>query len=144
MADIISRRTMIAGAGGAAAAAAVGIAGSDAVSDFASSLKGAPAKGGGNVALSSGGYADWLAQVGTNFTVSSGQVLRLSGVSAWPNNGPRPAGLRGQAFVARFDLRTGSKLADKIHRVAHPTGGTFDIFLTNSEKKGAKLLAVFN
>lgn len=148
MADMFSRRAMIVGAG-AATAGVVGVAGSDAVSKFAASLRQPAAGARRGVALKTASYQDWVLQVGTNFTLETGHVLKLASVQSFPNQGPRPSNLRSQAFVARFDVKTAPRkaaaLVDRIFRVAHPQGGTFDMFLSNVDpKKGLKLIAIFN
>jgi hypothetical protein len=100
------------------------------------------------VSLATGGYEDWLAQVGTSFSIGGGGALRLQGVRAFASAGPRPAGLgRDRAFVAFFDPVGGSTLAgDLIYTASHAAGGPLQIFLSSSPDATtpARMLAVFN
>jgi hypothetical protein len=141
---VLSRRNMLLGLGGATAAAGVVTVGTGAAGPFAEFLR--PVAGGrSDAALYAAGYADWRTQVGTNFTAHSGQVLKLVDVQGFSNKGPRPSNLREQAFVARFDIGVGEALAEGVYTVAHPAGGTFDMFLTKgSPDKPLRMLAIFN
>ena len=141
---VLSRRNMLLGLGGATAAAGVVTVGTGGAAPFAEILK--PAAGGrSDAALHAASYADWRTQVGTNFTAHSGQVLKLVDVQGFPNKGPRPGNLREQAFVTRFDIGVGEALAEGLYTVAHPTGGTFDMFLSKgSPDKPLRMLAIFN
>lgn len=124
-----SRRTMMAGLGGIAIAGAVNV--------NAQTLGGA--------SLGTANYTAWRARLGSNFTASTGHVLRLVEVQAYARRGTRPAELRPQGFVARFDVVRGGALPEGLYRVAHPNGGTFEIFLTKGGRdKPLRMLADFN
>jgi hypothetical protein len=128
--SLFSRRHMLLGLGGAAVAGTANARGLGNAGLFAQSLR---TVGAGT--LGTAGYADWLAQVGSNFTAASGQVLKLASVQAYGSAGSRPAGVRPTGFVARFDIIRGGALPEGSHLVAHgQRGGTFEIFLT---KEGA-------
>lgn len=137
--DLFSRRNLLLGLGGTAAAAAfAGAAGAKVVGRTVVVLR-------RTVALRSAGYADWSAQVGSNFTAHTGHVLRLVDVHAYPRAGSRPRGVRTQGFVARFDIIRGGALPAGRYLVAHPGGGTFQIFLTKGgPDKPRRMLADFN
>lgn len=144
MAEILShfaRRNMLIGlAGGAAAiAATIGSTGGA----FAR-IVGQSNAGRRNLALGRAGYDAWSAQVGSTFTAQSGQVLKLVDVESLPAKGAKPRHVREQAFVARFEVSSGDALPEEIYRVAHPSGGTFEIFLTKSgPAQPDRMLAVF-
>ena len=135
--SLFSRRNMMIGlVGGAAATAAV-----------AAMAGAARAQGGGKkaVALNTAAYDDWSAQVGSNFTAHTGHVLRLVDVHAYPSADSRPSGVREQGFVARFDITRGGALQSGRYLVAHPRGGTFEIFLTSGGPvMPLRMLADFN
>ena len=144
MSDIFSRRNVLLGLGGTAAAGTVA-AQSGGAEFFEQLLR--PTNGGRRgVALATAGYDDWAAHVGTFFTAHTGHVLELSDVQRFRTVGERPAALRDSAFVARFDSVSGGALkGSAIYRVNHPDGGTFDVFLTSGPPdKPLRLLAVFN
>lgn len=116
----VSRRRILLGLGGAAVASTAN------AGLLAQSLRTA-----GAGTLGTAGYADWLAQVGSNFTAASGQVLKLTSVQAYGGAGSRPAAVRPTGFAALFDIVRGGALPEGRHLVAHAQkGGTFEIFLT--------------
>jgi hypothetical protein len=118
----VSRRHILLGLGGAA------VAGTANVGLLAQSLSAV-----GTGTLGTAGHADWLAQVGSNFTAASGQVLKLTSVQAYGGAGSRPAAVRPTGFAARFDIIRGGALPEGRHLVAHAQrGGTFEIFLTKA------------
>jgi len=131
---LFSRRNMLLGLGGAAATGAFVMASG-------------PAWAGGktDVPLNTAAYDDWSAQVNSNFTAHTGQVLKLVEVQAYPVSGTRPSEVRTQGFVARFDITRGAAMAEGRYLVAHPRGGTFEIFLTKGgPDKPLRMLADFN
>jgi hypothetical protein len=132
--DLFSRRNLLAGLGGAVALAAV--------------AETAHAKPPAAVALATATYDQWSAQVGSNFTTQTGHVLRLAAVQAYGNfarAAPRPAGVRNPGFVASFDIVRGGALPEGRYLVAHPTGGTFEMFLTKGgPNMPNRMLADFN
>lgn len=142
----ISRRNMLIGlAGGAAATAGtVSTNGFTESASFANLLR--PAGIGHNGGpLAHAGYDDWKERVGTSFKAHSGQVLKLVDVQAFRQQGARPAGLRDRAFVARFDVTEGAALVEDLYGVAHAEAGAFEMFLTNAgPDKPLRMLAVFN
>ena len=96
------------------------------------------------VSLDDAGQAEWAAQVGTDFTASTGQRLRLAGVRAFPSPGQRPAGLRQGAFAAFFDVADGAAMAGNIiYTLAHPQYGSTPVLLSVTDTPG-RMLAVFN
>ena len=96
------------------------------------------------VSLDDAGQAEWAAQVGTVFTASTGQRLRLAGVRPFESPGERPAGLRRSAFAAFFDVAGGAAMAgDVIYTLAHPQYGPTRVFLGVTDTPG-RMLAVFN
>ena len=110
--------------------------------DFSVLLRGP--KGRKGVRLATAERPDWAAQVGTFFTADTGQVLELTDVQGFPTSGERPDNLRDSAFLARFKIKDGGAMIDgELRRVAHPDGGTFDIFLTAGSDP-TRMLAVFN
>lgn len=100
------------------------------------------------VSLATGSYNDWLAKVGTVFSLGGGTNLRLTGVRPLTSTGTRPAGVaRSQAFLAVFDALAGTTLAgDLIYTAANPQSGPLSIFLSASPDPTtpARMLAVFN
>lgn len=96
------------------------------------------------VSLDDAGEAEWAAQVGTRFTASTGQRLRLAGVRAFPSPGPRPAGLRQSAFAVFFDVADGAAMAQNvIYTLAHPQYGSTRLMLSLTDTPG-RMVAVFN
>lgn len=145
----LSRRNILAGGGAALAAGALAATAfkTQIVNEARGVLEskaGAPRP----VALATASYDDWLAKVGTMFSVGGGTNLRLSGVRPLTSAGARPAGVaRAQAFLAVFDALAGARLAgDLIYTVANPQLGPLSIFLSASPDPTtpARMLAVFN
>lgn len=104
------------------------------------------------VRLATAEVADWRGVVGTFFTLETGQVLELGSVAAFADpDGPPPDPLRKKAFVARFKVVPPAlgrsqvlPAPDRIYRVAHPSGGTFDIYLSAGDPaQPDQRLAVF-
>ena len=144
MMGLFSRRNLLLGLGGGAAAGVATFSATRSPTYFAQILR-PRGRGRQDVALRSASYDDWMVQVGTNFTAHTGQVLNLVDVQAFSQKGGRPRNIRDRAFVARFDITRGGALPEDLYRVAHPNGGTFDIFLTRgSPDKPLRMLAVFN
>jgi hypothetical protein len=138
----LSRRNMLVGLGGATAAgAAVAVQGGTA--SFAQAL-GLTGAGGSTGDLKNAGYDGWAAQIGSNFSVDTGNVLKLVDVHKSAPQGTRPRSLRPDSFIASFDISRGGELAEGLYRVAHSQGGTFDIFLTKGASNSLRMLAVFN
>ena len=132
-----SRRNMLIGLAGGAAATAVA-----SKSAFAAVLR--PASAGSNAALARASYRDWSAQVGSTFTARSGHELTLVEVESVPNKGALPSRVRSEAFVARFDVAKGGELPEDLYRIAHPSSGTLDVFLTKAGPDAPqRMLAVF-
>jgi hypothetical protein len=120
---LFSRRTMMAGLGGAAAATAASAHAAGGTGRFARLVS-------GGRPLHSASYDQWSGEVGSLFTTDSGQALKLVDVQAYPRTGARPHGVRQQGFVARFDSARGADLPEGRYVVSHPREGTFEIFLT--------------
>lgn len=102
----------------------------------------------GMLSLSSAGYDQWVAQVGSVFALGGGTSMRLAGVRPLESDGARPMGVaRRSAFVAVFDLLGGQTMAgDLIYTASHPQYGPLQIFLSASgdSRTPARMLAVFN
>lgn len=139
--SLFSRRFLLFGVG---AAAVGGGAMKFASTEQFSLLLRPRGKGRKGVPLATAARDDWTAQVGTFFTADTGQVLELTDVQGFHTHGERPKHLRESAFVARFEIKDGGAMLDgQLRRVAHPNGGTFDMFLTAGSDP-ARMLAVFN
>ena len=142
----VSRRNMLIGLAGGAAATAGTVAtqGFTDSGSFANLLR-PIGLGQSGAPLPYAGYADWKAQVGSSFATHSGETLKLVDVQAFAHKGARPGNLRDRAFVARFDVTKGTALAEQLYGVADPEGGVFDIFLSNANPDTPlRMLAVFN
>lgn len=102
----------------------------------------------GMLSLSSAGYDQWLAQVGSVFALGGGTTMRLAGVRPMASEGARPMGVaRRSAFVAMFDMLGGQTVAgDLIYTVSHSQYGPLQIFLSASTdpRTPGRVLAVFN
>jgi hypothetical protein len=96
------------------------------------------------VDLATAGSSDWLAKVGSVFTLESelgNLTVKLAKVTLFPAAGVRPRGLRDRAFSLNFDLVAGAlPEGDRIYSMSHP-GGALKMFFAETDKK---LLAVFN
>lgn len=144
--SLVNRRNILLGlAGGAVVAGGMAVQQTGGAGSFADLLR----KGGlgrNGVFLATANKDDWSRQIGTLFTASTGHVLKLVDVQGFAEHGRRPAGLRNQAFVARFDVTKGGELpGSQLLNVSHKEGGTFDILMTGSNPaKPLRMLAVFN
>jgi hypothetical protein len=144
--SLVSRRNMLLGlAGGAVAAGGVTVQQTGFGSEGFAELLRPVGLGRSGVNLATASKDDWALQVGTLFTAQSGHVLKLVDVQGFREPVKRPAGLRAQAFVARFDVASGGALpSGQIHRVNHADGGEFDIFLAAGHpSKPLRMLATF-
>jgi hypothetical protein len=96
------------------------------------------------VDLATAGSSDWLAKVGSVFTLEGERgnlTVKLAKVTLFPVVGVRPLGLRDRAFALNFDLVSGTLPAgDRTYAMSHP-GGALKMFFAATDKK---LLAVFN
>jgi hypothetical protein len=96
------------------------------------------------VNLATAGANDWLAQVGSSFTLESehGDLgVKLASVTTFPMVGTRPAGLRDRAFALNFSLSKGVlPTGDRIYTMNHSTG-VLKMYFSDTDKV---LLAVFN
>lgn len=146
-ASFLSRRNVLVGLAGGAAAGAIATtnAGQQEVAAFKQLLwKNQPGRH--NVHLDSATVDDWALQVGTDFQSSSGHTLKLAYVQQFDHQNKRPAGLRDRPFVAGFDVVSGTTVlpTQVLLRVNHREGGSFDMFLTAAgPKKPGQMLAVF-
>jgi hypothetical protein len=144
--SLVNRRNILLGlAGGAVAAGGLAVQQTGGAGAFAELLR-PDGLGRSGVFLATANKDDWALQVGTLFTASTGHVLKLVDVQGFAERGKRPANLRNQAFVARFDITSGGQLAaSQLINVSHKTGGTFDIFMTGGNPaRPLRMLAVFN
>ncbi len=141
---IFSRRNMLIGVvgGAAATAGAVATRGFSDSASFANLFR--PAGGQRGTALAMASSADWEAHVGSFFTANTGHVLKLVDVQPFAQRQARPAGLREDAFVARFDVAKGGVLpGSQIYRFSHTEGGDVDLFMTGADpRKPLRMLAV--
>ncbi|HEX8482847.1 MAG TPA: hypothetical protein VF650_13175 [Allosphingosinicella sp.] len=97
--------------------------------------------------LSSAGIEDWRRQIGAEFAIEGGSVARLVEVQPLSSGGPRPAGVREQAFAALFEPVAGPLPAgNRILGVRHARGGAMKIYFSPCTGKcgGPRLQAVFN
>jgi len=144
--SLVSRRNILLGlAGGAVAAGGITVQQTGVGSESFAELLRPTGLGRHGVNLATASKDDWALQVGTMFTAQSGQVLKLVNVQGFRERVKRPAGVRAEAFVARFDVAAGGALpGNQIHRVNHKEGGEFDIFLSAGDpSKPGRMLATF-
>jgi hypothetical protein len=145
--SLVNRRNILLGLAGGGAVAAGGIAMQQAggAGAFAELLR-PTGLGRRGVFLATANKDDWALQVGTLFTAHTGHVLKLVDVQGFAERNRRPAGLRSQAFVSRFDIVEGGPIAGlQLLTVSHKEGGTFDIFMTAANAaRPLRMLAVFN
>ena len=144
--SLVNRRNILLGlAGGAVAAGGIAVQRTGGAGSFAELLQpiGLGRRG---AALATADKGDWALQVGTLFTASTGHVLKLVDVQGFTEKSPRPAGLRKQAFVARFDITSGGPLPGwQLMSLSHKEGGTFDILMSGANPaRPLRTLAVFN
>jgi hypothetical protein len=144
--SLVNRRNILLGlAGGAVAAGGVAVQRTGGAGAFAELLR-PTGVGRRGAFLATANKDDWALQVGTLFTASTGHVLKLVDVQGFREKNRRPAGLRNQAFVARFDIASGGQLPGwQLLTVSHKEGGTFDILLNGANPaRPLRMLAVFN
>lgn len=144
--SLVNRRNILLGlAGGAVAVGGFAVQQTGGAGSFGELLR-PVGLGRSGAFLATANKDDWAAEVGTLFTAGTGHVLKLVDVQGFPERGKRPAGLRNQAFVARFDITSGGQLpGSQLLNVSHKTGGTFDIFMTGGNPaRPLRMLAVFN
>lgn len=144
--SLVNRRNILLGlAGGAVAAGGIAVQQTGGAGQFAELLRpGGVGRQGAFLATAT--KDDWALQVGTLFTASTGHVLKLVDVQGFVEKTRRPAGLRNQAFVARFDItRGGPMAASQLLSVSHKEGGTFDILMSGGNPaRPLRMLAIFN
>lgn len=144
--SLVNRRNILLGlAGGAVAAGGIAVQQTGGAGAFAELLR-PGGFGRRGVLLATANKDDWKLQVGTLFTASTGHVLKLVDVQGFAERGRRPAGLRNQAFVARFDVTSGSPLpGSQLLTVSHKEGGTFGILMSaTNAARPLRMLAIFN
>ena len=144
--SLVNRRNILLGlAGGAIAAGGIAVQQTGGAGTFAELLQ-SGGLGKRGVFLATANKDDWKLQVGTFFTASTGHVLKLVDVQGFVERGRRPAGLRNQAFAARFDVTSGGPLPGSQYlAVSHKEGGTFDILMSNANPaRPLRMLAIFN
>ena len=144
--SLVNRRNILLGlAGGAVAAGGIAVQQTGGAGSFAELLRSAT-PGQRGVFLATANKEDWALQIGTLFTASTGHVLKLVDVQGFAEHGRRPAGLRRQAFVARFDIASGGALpGSQLLNVSHKEGGTFGMFMGGANPaRPLRMLAVFN
>lgn len=144
--SLVNRRNILLGlAGGAVVAGGITVQQSGGTGAFAELLR-PVGLGRRGAFLATANKDDWALQVGTLFTASTGHVLKLVDVQGFAEKNRRPAGLRNQAFVARFDIVEGGAMAaSQLLTVNHKEGGTFDILMSGANPaKPLRMLAVFN
>jgi hypothetical protein len=90
--------------------------------------------------------ADWQQVVGASFRLSGGGRVRLVSVEALPASGPRPQGLRAQAFAAVFETASGAVDDDRTYRLSNLMLPPLDVHFGPRIAAGAKArhIAVFN
>jgi len=90
--------------------------------------------------------ADWQQVVGASFRISGGGRVRLVAVEALPATGPRPKGLRKQAFAAVFETAAGAVEDDRTYRLSKLMLSPLDVHFGPKIQTGnkARHIAVFN
>lgn len=99
------------------------------------------------LSLATAGYEEWLAQVGSQFSLGGGTRVQLVGVRALPSAGAKPQGVRRQAFAALFDPLAGRSVApDLIYTATHSEYGPTPLFLsaTSDRRTPGRMIAVFS
>ena len=88
----------------------------------------------------------WSAQIGNVLQVEGGTAMRVSGVETFAAYGATDADLvRPRAFAVNFEIVSGGRIAgDVIHRVTHPSYGSFDLFVKTTPELPTFVQAVFN
>jgi hypothetical protein len=146
----LDRRTLLAGLGiGAAAAATPGFA-----RGLAADAQAGPASwlGATFSSLQAAGLSEWRAAVGETFAVKSpngSHELRVVAVTAFPESGSRPATLgRSQAFSVVFEAIAGPPLpaTDSLYRLVHRAYPPLPVYMGAPSGLGpsSSLIAVFN
>ena len=144
--SLVNRRNILLGlAGGAVAAGGIAVQQSGGAGTFAELLR-PGGQGRRGVFLATANKDDWALQVGTFFTASTGHVLKLVDVQGFAERSKRPAGLRSQAFISRFDITSGGALpGQQLLTVSHKEGGTFDILMDAANlARPLRMTAAFN
>jgi hypothetical protein len=144
--SLVNRRNILLGlAGGAVAAGGIAVQQTGGAGTFAELLR-PGGQGRRGVFLATANKDDWALQVGTFFTASTGHVLKLVDVQGFAERNRRPAGLRNQGFISRFDITSGGALpGQQLLTVSHKEGGTFGIFLDAANlARPLRMAAVFN
>ncbi|HEX8064451.1 MAG TPA: hypothetical protein VF535_14710 [Allosphingosinicella sp.] len=143
----LDRRTLLAGLGvGAAAAATPGLA-----RGLAADAPAGPASwlGGTFSSLHAASLSEWRGAVGETFAVKSpngSHELRVAAVHAFPRSGPRPSKLgRSEAFSVVFESVAGPPLpaTDSLYRLRHRAYPPLAVYMSAPSGHGS-LIAVFN
>jgi hypothetical protein len=148
--SILSRRKLLAGVAGTAAASAALMAlpyRAVIALTFRDLVRQQPVLRRMLLSLADAGLEEWQDQIGTTFTVGGGTSLKLVGVSAMRSVGTRPLRVtRSQAFLAMFDVQNrGTMAGDLIYTAMHPRYGAFSIFLQASDPRlPHRMTALFN
>lgn len=139
-----TRRTMLAGLAGGAAA--VGLASIPAARNRADPDSKRNSFAGKRVPLDQASVEQWQAEVGSTFyagTEAGAMALKLVSVVALPISGVRPAQLRAQPFEVTFEA-VGSAVVpkgDRTYPLRHSAYGDFQLFFNHT---GKALKAIFN
>jgi hypothetical protein len=90
--------------------------------------------------------AEWQQVVGASFRLSGGGRVRLVAVEALPAPGPRPQGIRAQAFAAVFETAAGAVEDDRTYRLSNLMLPPVDVHFGPKIRAGAQVrhIAVFN
>ncbi len=140
----LSRRAMLGGVVGggaiAAAAAKTGITDLDGVTNtFTRSFR-SPF-----LSLERADHRAWIAEIGETLAVQGGPTLKIAGVETFVKYGETDGLIRSRAFVVNLEAVTTGRIAgNTIHRVTHPTYGSFDLFLVTSPSFPTFAQAMFN
>ena len=145
----LNRRKMMLVTGGAVAGASALIAAPfrEKIASKARELVVSTGVGRGMLSLASANYDEWMAQVGSTFTLGGRTSIQLVGVRALPTSGARPSGVRTQSFVALFDPVARQSVApDLIYTATHPIYGPMPLYLaaTSDARTPGRMAAVFN
>lgn len=103
--------------------------------------------GRGFLSLADGSYDEWAGEVGATFSLGGSTSIRLIGIRPLNSGGPRPQGVRAQAFAAFFEPLGGQTITpDLIYTANHPTYGPMPIHLASaaSPRTPGHMVAIFS
>jgi hypothetical protein len=146
-ARIFTRRKLLAGLGGGAAAVAAGATGLSLSWSSTGSKNAAGWWDRTFLSLRNGSTADWLRVAGETFVLGSGAALKVVLVRNVPSPGARPKNVaRKQAFSVTFEAVGKAPPGDRTYEIAHPTYGKLPIYFgpATPHKQVTRFVALFN